>query len=64
MSAPAIPAARRSTCSTSVNPDLDFVALAKGMGVPGARVAEMDEFNRRLAEGIATPGPYLVEVVF
>jgi acetolactate synthase-1/2/3 large subunit len=47
-----------------VNPDLDFVALAKGMGVPGARVAEMDEFNRRLIEGIATPGPYLVEVVF
>jgi acetolactate synthase I/II/III large subunit len=45
-------------------PDLDFVALAKGMGVPGARATNMDEFNRRLAEGIATPGPYLVEVVF
>jgi acetolactate synthase I/II/III large subunit len=47
-----------------VNPDLDFLALANGMGVPGARVVDMDEFNRRLAEGIATPGPYLVEVVF
>jgi acetolactate synthase-1/2/3 large subunit len=47
-----------------VNPDLDFVTLAKGMGVPGARVETMEEFNRRLAEGIATPGPYLVEVVF
>ena len=46
------------------HPDLDFVALARGMGVPGARVADMDEFNRRLAEGLATPGPYLVEVVF
>jgi acetolactate synthase-1/2/3 large subunit len=46
------------------HPDLDFVALAKGMGVPGARVTDMDEFNRRLAEGIAAPGPYLVEVVF
>jgi acetolactate synthase I/II/III large subunit len=44
-------------------PDLDFVTLAKGMGVPGARVSDMDEFNRRLAEGIASPGPYLVEVV-
>ena len=44
------------------HPDLDFVTLAKGMGVPGARVADMDEFNRRLAEGIATPGPFLVEV--
>jgi acetolactate synthase I/II/III large subunit len=46
------------------HPDLDFVALAKGMGVPGARAGDMDEFNRRLAEGFATPGPYLVEVVF
>ena len=64
MSAPAIPAARRSTCSTSVSPDLDFVSLAKAMGVPGGRAADMEEFNRRLAEGIATPGPYLVEVVF
>ena len=46
------------------HPDLDFVALAKGMGVPGARVSDMDGFNRRLAEGLATPGPFLVEVVF
>ena len=45
------------------SPDLDFVTLAKGMGVPGARVATMEEFNRQLAEGIAAPGPYLVEIV-
>jgi acetolactate synthase-1/2/3 large subunit len=32
------------------------------MGVPGARVSTMEEFNRRLAEGIAAPGPFLVEV--
>jgi acetolactate synthase I/II/III large subunit len=45
------------------HPDLDFVALAKGMGVPGARATSMEEFNRRLAEGIAAPGPFLVEIV-
>jgi acetolactate synthase-1/2/3 large subunit len=45
------------------HPDLDWVGLARAMGVPGARVATMDEFNRRLAEGIAAPGPFLVEVV-
>jgi acetolactate synthase-1/2/3 large subunit len=45
------------------HPDLDFVTLAQGMGVPGARVATMEEFNRRLAEGIAASGPYLVEVL-
>ncbi|HEY1299038.1 MAG TPA: acetolactate synthase large subunit [Stellaceae bacterium] len=44
-------------------PDLDWVTLAKGMGVPGARVETMDEFNRRLAEGLAAPGPFLVEIV-
>ena len=44
------------------SPDLDFVTLAKGMGVPGARVTTMEEFNYRLAEGIAAPGPFLIEV--
>jgi len=44
-------------------PDIDWVGLAKSLGVPGARVDDMDGFNRRFAEGLATPGPYLVEVV-
>jgi acetolactate synthase-1/2/3 large subunit len=44
-------------------PDLDWVRMAKGMGVPGARVETMEDFNRRFAEGLATPGPFLVEVV-
>jgi len=44
-------------------PDLDFVALARGMGVPGERVETMDEFNKAVARGLATPGPYLVEVM-
>ena len=43
-------------------PDLDFVGLAKGMGVPGARIDDMEGFNRAVARGLATPGPYLVEV--
>jgi acetolactate synthase I/II/III large subunit len=44
------------------HPDLDWVGLARAMGVPGARVATMAEFNHRLAEGIAAPGPFLVEI--
>src|SRR5665213_2936770 len=44
------------------NPNLDWVGLAKAMGVPGAKVTNMEEFNRRCAEGLAAPGPYLVEV--
>jgi acetolactate synthase I/II/III large subunit len=44
-------------------PDLDFVALARGMGVPGTRVTTMEEFNRALTEALAVQGPYLVEAM-
>jgi acetolactate synthase-1/2/3 large subunit len=44
-------------------PDLDFVMLARGMGVPGERVDTMDDFNKAVARGLATPGPYLVEAM-
>ena len=37
--------------------------LARAMGVPGARVTDMEGFNRRFAEGIGTPGPFLIEVI-
>ena len=43
-------------------PTLDWVALAKGMGVPGRAVSTADEFNKALAEGIAEQGPRLIEV--
>ena len=43
-------------------PALDWVALAKGMGVPGRTVTTADEFNKALAEGIAEQGPRLIEV--
>jgi acetolactate synthase-1/2/3 large subunit len=44
-------------------PTLDFVSLARGMGVPGERAEDMDEFNTALARGLAHKGPYLVEVM-
>jgi acetolactate synthase I/II/III large subunit len=43
-------------------PTLDFVAMAKGMGVPARAVANADDFNKALAEAIAEPGPRLIEV--
>jgi len=42
--------------------DLDWVGLARSMGVPWAKGTTMEAFNHRFAEGIATPGPFLVEV--
>jgi acetolactate synthase-1/2/3 large subunit len=43
-------------------PTLDWVALAKGMGVSGRAVSNADDFNKALAEAIAEPGPRLIEV--
>src|SRR6478672_1364961 len=43
-------------------PTIDFVALARGMGVPGRAVDNVDDFNKALAEAIAEPGPRLIEV--
>jgi acetolactate synthase-1/2/3 large subunit len=43
-------------------PTIDFVALAKGVGVEGRAVTSADEFNKALAEAIAEPGPRLIEV--
>jgi acetolactate synthase-1/2/3 large subunit len=44
-------------------PDLDWVALAKGMGVAGTRATNLDQFAAALRAGFAEPGPKLVEVV-
>jgi acetolactate synthase-1/2/3 large subunit len=44
-------------------PDLNWVEMAKGMGVPGSRATTADELNDQLARGLATPGPYLIEAV-
>ena len=43
-------------------PTLDFVALAKGMGVPGRAVTTVDEFVTALADAMPEKGPRLIEV--
>ena len=44
------------------NPTLDWVALAKGHGVPGVRVDDMADFVKALQGGLASSGPSLIEV--
>src|SRR6185436_20919858 len=44
------------------NPALDWVALAKGHGVPGASVQTPDAFIREAQRAFASKGPYLIEV--
>jgi acetolactate synthase-1/2/3 large subunit len=44
-------------------PDIDWVGMARSLGVPGARATNMEEFNRHFTAGLAETGPFLVEVV-
>jgi acetolactate synthase-1/2/3 large subunit len=45
------------------NPALDWVALAKGHGVPGASVQTPETFIREAQRAFASKGPYLIEAV-
>jgi acetolactate synthase-1/2/3 large subunit len=44
-------------------PDLDFVALSTGMGVPAGRARTVRELRDQFAAATATPGPHLIEAV-
>ncbi|MER9234605.1 acetolactate synthase large subunit [Mesorhizobium sp. M0622] len=44
-------------------PDLDWVGLARSMGVEAGRATTLEELADQLGRGLATPGPYLVELV-
>ena len=46
------------------NPSLDWVALAKGMGVPGVRVTTSEALYDALSEALAAKGPRLIEAMF
>lgn len=45
------------------NPDLDFVKLSEGMGVPAAQATTAEEFNRLLGRFMSERGPRLIEAV-
>ncbi|HEX2116531.1 MAG TPA: acetolactate synthase large subunit [Alphaproteobacteria bacterium] len=45
-------------------PELDWVKLAGGMGVPASRVTTIDEFVRDFGRALRADGPYLIEMVF
>jgi acetolactate synthase-1/2/3 large subunit len=45
------------------SPALDWVALARGHGVPGSRVDSTDDFVRELSHALNEPGPALIEAL-
>jgi acetolactate synthase I/II/III large subunit len=45
------------------NPDLDWVALAAGMGVDGAKAETMEQFNDLFTASLKRKGPFVIELV-
>jgi len=44
-------------------PNIDFVALATGMGVPATRATTCEELAEQLRAAFAEPGPHLIEAI-
>ena len=44
-------------------PDLDFVSLATGMGVPATRAATAEELAEQFSRAVEQPGPHLIEAL-
>jgi acetolactate synthase-1/2/3 large subunit len=45
------------------HPDLDFVAIARGFGVPATRATTADDLCKQLERALAEPGPSLIEAM-
>jgi acetolactate synthase-1/2/3 large subunit len=45
------------------SPDMDFVAMAQGMGVTAGRASTAEEFAEQLRVAFASPGPYLIDAI-
>jgi acetolactate synthase-1/2/3 large subunit len=44
-------------------PNLDFVAMSQGMGVPATRATTAEELADQFQKALAEPGPHLIEAV-
>jgi acetolactate synthase-1/2/3 large subunit len=45
------------------NPDIDFVAIAEGFGVPANRATTAEEFATQFSTAVAEPGPHLIDAM-
>ncbi|MBE7187320.1 acetolactate synthase large subunit [Jatrophihabitans endophyticus] len=57
------PRERAQAMLSLADPELDFVALATGTGVPAVRVETAEDLVRELRRAVTEPGPHLVEVM-
>jgi acetolactate synthase-1/2/3 large subunit len=45
------------------DPNIDFVSMARGLGVPATRATTADELSDQLARALVEPGPALIEAM-
>ena len=57
------PGQRATDMLTLDRPDLDWQALARGHGVEAGQANTLDELAAQMRRGLASRGPYLIEVV-
>ena len=58
-----IPAERPYPHMNLTEPELDFVEMAAGMGVPGRKIEDPAEVEEAVREAFATGGPYVLDVI-
>ena len=58
------PGQRATDMLTLDRPDLDWRSIARGHGVDAGQATTLDELAVQLKRGLATSGPYLIELVF
>jgi thiamine pyrophosphate-dependent acetolactate synthase large subunit-like protein len=46
-----------------LTPAIDFVGLAKSLGVPGEHIEKSADVGPAVARGLASDGPYVVDVL-
>jgi acetolactate synthase-1/2/3 large subunit len=57
------PGPRARDMLTLDRPAIDFVTMARGMGVPGGQAHDLEELTKRLTHAMSQRGPYLIDVV-
>jgi acetolactate synthase-1/2/3 large subunit len=57
------PGAQARALTDLSHPALDWVSLARGMGVPGSRAETAGDFVAAFRRALAEPGPHLIEAV-
>lgn len=57
------PGTKAKSLMSLANPDLDWVAIARGMGVPAVRVESAEALVLELERAFSTPGPIFIEMI-